>query len=74
MAVNNAFFVLRVSNLRIQIDIILGVHLWANPGNGAIGMISDIITAHYLFFYMLFMQLWGNLGHGIIWVPNLDIC
>ena len=43
-----------------KIDIILGIHLGAIPENGTIDMILGIITAHYLFFAMLFMQPWGE--------------
>ena len=36
------------------------IHLGENPGHGAIATILYIITNHYIYFAMLFMQLWGN--------------
>ena len=43
-----------------KIDATLRIHLWEYPENGAIATVLYIITTHYLYFAMLFMQLWGK--------------
>jgi len=35
------------------------IHLGEYPENGAIATVLYIITTYYLYFAMLFMQLWG---------------
>jgi len=45
-----------------KIDAILRIQLWEYPENVAIATVLYIITTHYLYLAMLFMQLWGKLN------------
>ena len=46
-----------------KIDAILRIHMGEYPENGSTATVLYIITIYYLYFAMLFMQLW-DLSEG----------